>query len=272
MVSVLILTRNEEHDLPGCLDSVSWADDVHVFDSMSTDRTAEIASDRGVRFWQRQFDNYASQRNAALDTLPFKHDWIFILDCDERLSHAMFVELKRRLLGLPPAISAFRVRRNDYFLGGHLKRAQIMPFYTRLIRAGCARYAREVNEVLEVNGEIADLETPMAHYPFSKGLARWFEKHNLYSTMEARIVAQRQFADEGSLRSAFTERDFHKRRVAQKAVFYRMPLRPLVRWAYILFVRRGILDGYAGFTYATLQAFYEYMIVLKTREIQQTRK
>ena len=142
-----------------------------------------------------------------------------------------------------------------------------MPFYTRLIRRGQARYIREVNEVLEVDGLIGDLATPMKHFPFSKGLARWFEKHNVYSTMEARIVAEKQFSTHASLRVALTEKDFHRRRVAQKAIFYRLPLRPLIRWFYILIVRRGIMDGYAGFTYATLQALYEYMIVLKTKEL-----
>jgi hypothetical protein len=152
----------------------------------------------------------------------------------------MRAELSLVLPGLEAKVCAFRVCRNDYFMGGHLRRAQITPFYTRLIRLGSARYTREVNEVLEADGFIQDLKTPMKHYPFSKGLFRWFEKHNSYSTMEALIVAEKAFPN-GSFRSAFLEKDFHKRRVAQKAIFYRLPLRPLIRWGYILFIRGGML-------------------------------
>src|SRR5579875_1614057 len=95
MISVLILTRNEEQDLPGCLASVAWSDDVHVFDSMSTDRTGAIAREHGAHFTQRVFDNYARQRNAALETLPFRYPWIFILDADERPTPALAAEMQK---------------------------------------------------------------------------------------------------------------------------------------------------------------------------------
>ncbi len=271
LVSILILTRNEELDLPGCLASVAWSDDIHVFDSCSTDRTRQIAREAGVHFAERPFDNYAAQRNAALTSLPFKHDWVFLLDCDERLSPELGREITAAILAAPGDLHAFRVRRNDYFLGARLKHAQIMPFYTRLVRRGHARYVRAVNEVLEVDGSIGDLHTPFTHHPFSKGLARWFDKHNLYSTMEAAIVAGQVHRADASWKTAFFEKDFHQRRRAQKAIFYRLPCRPLLRWAYILFYRGGVLDGRAGWTYATLQAFYEYQIVLKTRELLAAR-
>ncbi len=267
LISILILTRNEELDLAGCLASVAWSDDVHVFDSCSTDRTQAIAREAGAHVAERCFDNYAAQRNAALADLPFKHDWIFILDCDERLSPALYEEMKAAIQAAPDDLHAFRVRRNDYFLGKRLKHAQIMPFYTRLVRRGKVQYTREVNEMLEVEGRIGDLQGSFAHYPCSKGLARWVEKHNRYSTMEARIVAEQSFRGYASWRVALLEPDFHKRRRAQKAAFYRMPCRPLVRWAYLMLYRGGVLDGRAGWTYAALQAFYEYLIVLKTREL-----
>ena len=77
MISVLILTRNEEQDLPGCLDSVAWSDDVHVYDSMSEDRTVEIARSRGARVTQRPFDNWASHQNWGLANIAFRHPWVF---------------------------------------------------------------------------------------------------------------------------------------------------------------------------------------------------
>ncbi len=267
MISVLILTKNEEHDLPGALASVSWSDDVHVWDSCSTDRTPEIARAAGVHLHQRPFDNYAAQRNAALSTIRFKHEWLFLLDCDERLNTALYEEMKAAIAAAPADVDAFRIRRNDFFLGSWLKHAQIMPFYTRLVRRGAARYTREINEVAEVDGRILELKTRFEHHSFSKGLARWVEKHNVYSTMEAKIVADQSFLADARWKTALFEKDFHKRRRAQKAIFYRMPARPLLRWAYLMFFRGGVLDGYPGWTYATLQAFYEYLIVLKTREL-----
>jgi glycosyltransferase involved in cell wall biosynthesis len=267
MISVLILTRNEELDLPGCLESVAWSDDVHVFDSCSTDRTAEIALAAGAHLAARPFDNYAAQRNAALAGIAFKHEWVFILDADERLNVGLYAEIKAATEIAPGDLDAYRVRRNDYFLGVWLKHAQIMPFYTRLVRPGKVRYVRSVNEVLEVDGRIGQLRLPFNHYPFSKGLARWLDKHNQYSTMEAQIVAGRGYLADASWKAALFARDFHQRRRAQKAIFYCLPLRPLVRWAYIMFYRGAVLDGYTGWTYAMLQGMYEYLIVLKTREL-----
>ena len=191
MISTLILTRNEEADLPGCLDSVAWCDDVHVFDSCSTDRTAEIARSHGANFTQREFDGYASQRNAALDTLPFQHEWIFILDADERCTPELAREmLAGRVPAAPTDVNGFRLRRRDFLNGTWLKHAQISPYYIRLVRRGHARYTREVNEVLEVEGRVAELRSPLDHFPFSKGMAHWMRKHDVYSTMEARVIAE----------------------------------------------------------------------------------
>lgn len=267
MISVLILTKNEESDLPGCLESVSWSDDVFVFDSFSTDRTAEIARERGVNLVQREFDGYSKQRNAALDGLPFRYDWIFILDADERPTPALADEMRQAVNLVPDDVNGFRVRRRDFLNGTWLKHAQISPYYIRLVRRGKARYTREINEVLEVEGPINDLKSPLDHFPFSKGIAHWVNKHNVYSTMEAQVIADGLSERDASWKTALFAKDFHTRRVAQKGIFYRLPARPLIKWIYMVFVRRAILDGSAGIQYANLQTIYEYFIVLKTREL-----
>jgi glycosyltransferase involved in cell wall biosynthesis len=271
-ISVLILTRNEELDLPACLDSVAWSDDVFVFDSFSTDGTAEIARGRNVNFVQREFDGYASQRNAALDGLPFRHDWIFILDGDERPTPELTAEMQRAVSAAPGEVNGFRLRRRDFFNGTWLKHAQISPYYIRLVRRGRARYTREINEVLEVDGRISDLLSPLDHFPFSKGIAHWINKHNVYSTMEAQLIAGAAIESEVSWKTALLAKDFNVRRVAQKAIFYRLPARPLIKWMYMMFVRGAILDGRAGIAYANLQASYEYWIVLKTKELMRKSK
>ena len=267
MISVVILTKNEELDLPECLASVSFCDDVHVFDSCSTDRTVEVAREMGAHVHQRKFDSYAAQRNAALDTIAFKHKWVFILDADERLNPVVWKEAVEATAAAPPEVHAFRIRRDDHFQGHHLRHAQMMALYTRLVRLGFVRYTRDINEFLEVQGKVGQLRNRFDHYSFSKGLDRWFEKHNKYSSMEAQIVAERSFTGDANLRIALFHPDFHTRRRAQKAIFYLLPARPLLRWAYLMFVRGGVLDGKAGAVYATLQAVYEWQIVLKTREM-----
>ena len=268
MISVLILTKNEERDLPGCLQSVAWSDDVHVFDSFSTDATVEIALAAGAQVEQRTFDDYATHRNAALGGIRFKHEWVFLLDADERPTVELAQEMQQAVLGAAEDVSGFRLRRRDFLFGAWLKYAQISPFYIRLVRPERARYTRAINEVLEVEGPVAELSYPLDHYPFSKGIAHWVAKHNVYSTMEAELIYRQQGLQQPSWAKALRDKDFHVRRVHQKALFYRMPARPLIKWGYMMFVRRAMLDGAAGLAYATLQSFYEYMIVLKTRELE----
>jgi len=272
MVSVLILTRDEQRDLPDCLASVSWSDDIHVFDSQSTDATTEIARAAGAHIHTRAFDDYATHRNAALTTVPFKHPWVFLLDADERptpdLSREMQQLAQQLALAPSPETSAFRVRRRDHLFGTWLKHAQLSPFYIRLVRPERVHYTRAINEVLEVDGPIGNLSCPLDHYPFSKGIGKWVEKHNLYSTMEAQLIARNQGLQNPSLLTALRHPDFHTRRLHQKAIFYRLPGRPLLKWLYMVLGRGAILDGAAGLTYATLQAFYEYLIVLKTKELR----
>jgi len=269
-VSVLILTKNEEQDLPGCLDSVTFSDDVHIFDSESTDATAEIARARGAHVTVRPFDGYAKQRNAAVQ-LPFKHPWLLVLDADERPTPALIAEIARTLPITPETTAAFRIRRRDFLWGTWLKHAQMSAFYVRLIRVGHVRYTRDVNEVAEITGNISELTEPFDHLPFSKGLAHWVAKHNHYSTREAELLANRDFIHEASLRQALFGADFHARRIAQKAIFYKLPGRPIIKWLYMMFLRGAILDGSAGVMYATLQSIYEYLIEIKCREILRQR-
>ena len=270
MISVLILTRNEEQDLPGCLSSVAWCDDIHVFDSQSTDRTIEIARQHGAVVTVQAFGGYASQRNAALQ-LPFRYGWVLVLDADERPTAALCAEMQEAVKETGPACAAFRIRRRDYLWGTWLKHAQLTPFYVRLLRPERVRYTREINEIAEVNGEIGELTGTLEHLAFSKGIGHWVAKHNDYSTREAQLLASGDAVCAASLRQALFSPDFGQRRVAQKALFYKLPGRPLIKWLGMVIIRRAALDGRAGLAYATLQAFYEYLIEVKRREIVRRR-
>lgn len=268
MISVLILTKNEELDLPDCLASVAWSDDVHVFDSFSSDKTVEIAQKCGGKVTQRTFDGYASQRNAALSGLDFKYDWILILDADERIPQTLVPKLRKGIEEVTDLVNGFRLRRRDFLDARWLKHAQISPFYIRLVRKGKARYHREINEVLEVTGTVEEIDGYFDHYPFSKGSSHWLQKHNHYSSMEAqRWVEEHTGNIHFSFKKAFFSKDFTEKRFHQKGLFYKLPARPLIKWLYMVIGRRAFLDGRAGLKYATLQAIYEYFIVLKTREL-----
>jgi glycosyltransferase involved in cell wall biosynthesis len=270
MLSALILTRNEEQDLPACLDSIAWCDDIHLLDSESTDNTRAIAESRGVHVTIRPFDTYAAQRNAGM-SLSFKYPWVLVLDADERPTPELFAELQQAVLTAPPNVSAYRIRRRDFLWGTWLKHAQLTPLYIRLLRVGHARYTRDVNEIVEVDGQILDLHAPLDHLAFSKGITHWVAKHNQYSTMEAELLASGEATRNASLHQALFGATFHDRRVAQKAIFYEMPFRPLIKWLYMMFIRLAILDGAAGFMYVSLQSFYEFLIVIKHRELLRRR-
>jgi glycosyltransferase involved in cell wall biosynthesis len=266
-ISVVILTKNEELDLPDCLASVAWSDDIHVFDSFSTDRTLEIAAQHGAKVTQRVFDGYATHRNASLKGLAYKNEWVLILDADERVPNACASEMKEAIKNAGEVV-AFRIQRRDFLWSAWLKHAQISPFYLRLVRPDRVHYEREINEVLVPEGPTADLKEAFDHYPFSKGMAHWISKHNTYSTMEAqRWLEEQQENVEFSWKKALFSKDFSEKRFHQKGLFYRFPGRPLIKFLYMTIARRAILDGAAGITYSLLQSIYEYFIILKQKEL-----
>jgi glycosyltransferase involved in cell wall biosynthesis len=271
MISVLILTRNEERNLPNCLASVAWSDDIHVLDSMSTDNTVSIATAAGAKVTQRPFDNWSSHQNWALQNLPFRHPWVFYIDADE-LASPELRDAMLQAVAAPRDIVAFRIQRRDFFRGTWLKHVQTSPFYLRLFRPEKMRYERLVNPVSIADGPTGGVTGFLDHFPFSKGIGDWFARHNQYSQLEAeQIVAGQTDKPPVSLHSALFEKDFHRRRYHQKELFYSLPARPLVKFLALYVAKRGFLDGRAGFTYATLQAIYEYMIVQKTRELNRGR-
>jgi glycosyltransferase involved in cell wall biosynthesis len=269
MISVLVLTKNEENNLPFCLETILWSDDIHVLDSYSTDRTCDIAKAAGAQIWSRDFDSFTGQQNWALRNIPFKYPWVFYIDADERVT-PLLRDSMQAVVNAPGENVAFRIRRRDFFLNTWLKHVQTSPFYMRLFRPERMSYERLGHTVSVPDGPVGQIAGFLDHYPFSKGLADWVARHNFYSTQEAQqIVSNRMSGSEFSISDAFFEKDFHRRRVHQKELFYRLPARPVTKFLLLYILKCGFLDGRAGFTYAVLQAFYEYLNVLKTRELEQ---
>jgi len=275
VISVLILTKNEQQDLPGCLDSVRWSDDVHVFDSGSTDQTLDIAKYYGANVVLRMAGsdsqifggNEAEHKNWALRNIPFRNPWVLHLDADERVTPEL-VESTLEAARSSAGNVAYRIRRRDFWGDRWLKHVVTSSYYIRLFRPDKMRFERVINPVSIPDGPVGEVDGFLDHFPFSKGVTYWLNRHNSYSSLEAEQIGRNRAANQPlSLEGAFFSKDPNERRFHQKELFYRMPLRPLLKFAALYLGKRGFLDGQEGFQYAVLQSFYEYMIVLKSREL-----
>ncbi|MES2884629.1 MAG: glycosyltransferase family 2 protein [Pseudomonadota bacterium] len=263
MFSIAILTRNEEQDIAACLASVAFANDVLVFDSFSTDATVERALALGVRVMQHAFTDYASQRMACLTLGEFRHEWVFMLDADERFTPALQAEIERELQRSDNPHSLYRLRRKDHFKGVWIRGAGGYPtWFGRLLRRGQVRITRPINELYETDGGIGFLQEHLIHLPFSKGLERWLARHNDYSTAEAAALFVAR-AEPIAWRDLL-HTDPAARRRALKGIYYRLPLRPWWVFVYLYLWRGGFLEGRSGYYYACLRMSYEIMIDTKS--------
>jgi glycosyltransferase involved in cell wall biosynthesis len=270
-VSVLILTLNEEANLADCIDSCSWCDDIIVFDSLSQDRTREIALAKNARVIERPFDNYAAQRNAALTGVQYKYPWVLMVDADERVPEDLAAEAATRAAAADSETVMFRMRRKDFFLGRWLKRSSGYPtWFGRLVRIGRVRVERDVNEEYIADGRIEHLNSHLHHFPFNRGVAYWFDRHNRYSSMEALAKVSMQTAALTS--HAFLSSDPVARRRALKGLLYRFPARPLIVFLYLYVVRLGMLDGRAGYHFSRMRAIYESLIDVKVLETRRRQR
>lgn len=275
MISILVLTLNEEQNLPACLETVAWSDDIHVLDSHSSDKTIEIAEKAGAKVWFRKFDSFSQHQNWALENIPFKHPWVFYFDADERVTPELAASM-RAAVQSPGDNVAFRVQRRDFFLKTWLKHVQLTAYYDRLFRPEKMRYERLGHCISKPDGNIGTVAGFLDHYPFSKGIAEWIGKHNFYSTQEAQQIVANRSAQNDAKRSvfallsdAFSSKNRHEQRRILKEIYYRLPGRPMVKFLYMYIAKLGFLDGSAGFTYSMLLAFYEYWIVLKVKELEE---
>lgn len=266
-LSVLILTLNEEINLPRVLESVKWSDDVVVFDSFSSDGTVEIARAAGARVIQRRFDNERAHRLASLQC-EFKHPWVYNPDADEVATP----ELQQEMLALAGDVSrpevAWVVRRKDMFMGRWIKHSSLYPTWLlRLFRPSAITFDRLVNLTYTASGSVGRLQSHLIHYSFAKGLGEWVGKHNKYSDWEAletiKVTAE-PLPPLASLMSA----DPIVRRAALKRFSAHLPCRSFLRFVYMYFWRGGFLDGVAGYHYCRLISLYEYLISIKAKELE----
>jgi glycosyltransferase involved in cell wall biosynthesis len=270
-LTVVVPTRDEERSLPACLASVvGWAADVVVYDSFSTDRTVEIARSFGARVVQRPFDDFATHKNWALDNVPMAAEWVFFLDADERFTPSLRDEVARVVSADGGGREGFHVGRRNHLMGRWVRHGGWYPNWNlRLFRRGRGRYeSRIVHEHVIVDGRTGFLRADLLHEDV-KGLERYFDRHNRYSSMEA-VEAFRLFGGTSGDRigAHLLRRGPAQRRWLKETAYAHLPGRPLWKFLWMYVVRLGFLDGRVGFRNCVLQMFYEYQISLKLAELR----
>jgi len=274
-VSVIIPVKNEEGNLPRCLASIAWADEIFVVDSHSTDRSAAIAKEHGAQVVQFDFNGtWPKKKNWALENLPFKHEWVFILDADEVMPPAATEEFRRIVRAGAGEADGYWINRRFMFMGKWLRHAYHPNWNLRLFKHKLGRYEHltsadtrsgdnEVHEHVIVNGRTECLACEMDHHAFPS-IEVFVEKHNRYSNWEARVEL------ENGLRESAT--GIQKANVGAlrrlKQWSHKLPFRPLLRFLYVLVWQRGFLDGIEGYYFARLHAIYEFLCVAKARELR----
>ena len=272
-VSILVPIKNEAGNLRRCLDSVQWADEVFVVDSQSTDGSLEIAQECGARVVQFHFNGtWPKKKNWALENIPFRNDWVFILDADEVLPPETEDEFARKI-AQAGEIAGYWINRRFLFMGRWLRHSYYPNWNLRLFRHSLGRYEKltdantrsgdnEVHEHVIVQGPTSRLRCEMDHYAFPS-VEVFVEKHNRYSNWEARVSADRQLAGSAArIRSGPVGR---RRRL--KLLSQYLPFRPVLRFLFIYIWQKGFLDGREGYYFARLHAMYEFLSVAKTYEL-----
>jgi hypothetical protein len=240
-LAAVILTYNEELNIVDCIESLSWADPVVVIDCFSDDKTTELAEAAGAEVTQIPFDNFAQQRNSALEVVT--SDFIFFVDADERGSQELGTEIRNVLENRKEA--AWYVPRHNYIFGKLTLGAGWYPDYQlRLFKRGRVRYERPVHEIAVVDGEIGYLANPLVHINY-RDTEQFHSKQRFYTDYDAGVLK--------------------KRGVHAKAYTYlTQPLRQFI-WRF--FTLKGYRDGVHGLRLSFFMAYYEYMKYLKLRQM-----
>ena len=275
-ISFLLPVKNEAANLVRCLGSIAWADEVWVVDSSSTDATCAIALEHGAKTVPFHFNGtWPKKKNWALENLPFKHEWVFILDADEVLPPETEAEVRAIVEDPNHSIAGYWINRRFMFMGRWLRHAYYPNWNLRLFRHALGRYEKltevdtqsgdnEVHEHVIVKGQTGRLRFDMDHYAFPD-VGTFVEKHNRYSNWEARVAIERSVG--ASVDGLQMGSVGWKRRL--KGLSHKLPFRPLLRFAYVYMWQLGFLDGMPGYYFARLHATYELLCVAKEYELKQ---
>ncbi|MEX2164804.1 MAG: glycosyltransferase family 2 protein [Sulfuricaulis sp.] len=270
-LAVIILTFNEEANIAQALESViGWAGEIFVLDSFSTDRTIEITERYPCSVHQNRFENFANQRNFALNHLPIRSEWIFFLDADEWLPKDLKTEISDLIVRNPDEIG-FYIKRRLIWMGRWIRRGYYPSWILRLFRRGHARCEdRTVNEHLIVSGSIGHLNQFFVHED-RKGVSDWIVKHNGYAMREALELIKPIDHGVQEINARFWGTQAERKRWLRHHVWNRMPplVRPIFYFIYRYVLSGGFLDGREAFIYHFLQAlWYPMLIDVKYLEVK----
>lgn len=241
-LSAILIVRNEERDLPGCLESLrGLADDIVVVDSRSTDRTREIAAAHGARVIEKDFAGFGPQKQFALEQAG--GDWVLNIDADERVTPALAEEI-RGVLSVSPPVNGFFLPFHNIFLGRRLRfGSHWSESHLRLFRRDKGRYAgRDIHEGIDVVPPLGRLRAAVRHESY-QNFSEYLEKCNRYTGLIAR----------------------DKRRRGKRFHLWhhlRLPWEFFARYV----LKLGFLDGHPGFVYAALSAFYAWLKFVRLTE------
>ncbi|WP_414589913.1 glycosyltransferase family 2 protein [Scytonema sp. PCC 10023] len=279
-VSVLIPAKNEQANLPACLASVTRADEVFIVDSQSSDKSVEIAQSYGANVVQFYFNGrWPKKKNWSLENLPFRNEWVLIVDCDERITPELWDEIAQAIQN--PEYNGYYLNRRVFFLGTWIRHGGKYPDWNlRLFKHKQGRYENlnteeipntgdnEVHEHVILDGKAGYLKNDMIHEDF-RDLYHWIERHNRYSNWEARVYLNllTDKDDSGTI-GANLFGDAVQRKRFLKKVWVRLPFKPFLRFVLFYIIGRGFLDGRAGYIYARLLSQYEYQIGVKLYELR----
>lgn len=243
-LSVIIITKNEEHHIADCLDSVSWANEIIVVDAMSTDRTVDICNRFPCHVIQREWTGFAGQKQYALARAS--HDWVLSMDADERVTPDLAQEIRQLLQSTIP-YNGYRVARRAYFLGKWIRHCGWYPGYqVRLFRKSKTHLSKpRVHEGFVVDGPVGNLTHDLIHYSHPT-LTASFEKMNRYSGLEAMD------------------------RISRKQVkWYHLISHPVSEFLRKYVVKLGFLDGCHGLVLCLVAALNKMVLYMKIWELQQ---
>jgi len=237
-LTALLIVKNEEKRIKGCLDSVRWADEIVVVDGFSRDKTVEICNEYGAKVVQHEFEGgFDIDCNLGIDNSL--GDWILKLDADEVVTDSLKEDIQR-VLEDDEGHSAFKFHRKNFFLGHFMRYGGWYHYSLHFFKKGKARYKGQVHETLIVDGKIGQLEGDCEHYPFSS-LTEFIDRHNRYSNIEA----QRIFDEQGLLN--------------KKTINYNLKIKPLKRFWKFYVKKKGFLEGIYGLVFSVLFAWVHFL-------------
>lgn len=264
-VSVIVPVKNEAKNLERCLPALAWADEVFVVDSGSTDDTGLVSASHGARVVQFHFNGrYPKKKNWSLDNLPFRNEWVLIVDADEVVTPELAREIGTRIDS--GEAEGYYLNSRYYFLGRRIKHCGYAEAWNlRLFKHKLGRYEKmpvepgmatgdnEAHEHVELEGRALRLKQQLDHHAYPS-IAVWVEKHNRYAVWEAAMYER--FLSEPIPTTIGVGKRFKR---MLKKVYLRLPARPAVRFLYAYVFRLGFLDGMPGLVFCSLLSFYDFL-------------